>query len=78
MSCCQLPIFHWGEGTYKVKAAKAEARIAQYQLEDAKEKIELQVNQSAFKVNEAAKKLSMATKQHGESRRESTLCHTRL
>lgn len=58
----QLPIWHWGEGTYKVKAAKAEARIAQYQLEDAKEKIELQVNQSAFKVNEAAKKLTMATK----------------
>lgn len=58
----QLPIWHWGEGTYKVKAAKAEARIAQYQLEDAREKIELQVNQSAFKVNEAAKKLTMAGK----------------
>ena len=47
---------------YKVKAAKAEARIAQYQLDDAKEKIELQVNQSAFQVNEAAKKLTMAKK----------------
>lgn len=58
----QLPIWHWGQGTYKVKAAKAEARIAQYQLDDAKEKIELQVNQSAFKVNEAAKKLTMAQK----------------
>ena len=58
----QLPIWHWGEGLYKVKAAKAEARIAQYQLEDAKEKIELQVTQSAFKVNEAAKKLTMAKK----------------
>ena len=58
----QLPIWHWGEGIYKVKAAKAEARIAPYQLEDAKEKIELQVNQSAFKVNEAAKKLAMAKK----------------
>lgn len=58
----QLPIWHWGEGMYKVKAAKAEARIAQYQLEDAKEKIELQVSQSAFKVNEAAKKLTMANK----------------
>ncbi|WP_321333547.1 TolC family protein [uncultured Bacteroides sp.] len=58
----QIPIWHWGEGTYKVKAAKAEARIAQYQLSDAKEKIELQVNQSAFKVNEAAKKLIMAKK----------------
>ena len=58
----QVPIWHWGEGLYKVKAAKAEARIAQYQLDDAKEKIELQVNQSVFKVNEAAKKLTMAEK----------------
>ena len=58
----QLPIWHWGEGMYKVKAAKAEARIAQYQLQDAKEKIELQVNQAAFKVHEATKKLTMAEK----------------
>ena len=57
----QLPIWHWGEGIYKTKAAKAEARIAQYQLQDAREKIELQVNQAAFKVNEAGKKLVMAS-----------------
>lgn len=57
-----LPIWHWGEGIYKVKAAKSEARIVQYQLQDAREKIELQVNQSAFQVNEAAKKLVMAEK----------------
>ena len=58
----QISIWHWGEGIYKTKAAKAEARIAQYQLQDAREKIELQVNQSAFKVKEASKKLVMATK----------------
>lgn len=58
----QVPICHWGEGIYKVKAAKAEARIARYQMDNAKEKIELQVNQSAFKVNEASKKLAMAEK----------------
>lgn len=58
----QVPIWHWGKGSYNVKAAKAEARIAQYQLDDAKEKIELQVNQAAFKVNEAALKLDMARK----------------
>ena len=58
----QIPIWHWGEGIYKTKAAKAEARIAQYQLQDAREKIELQVNQSAFNVKEASKKLVMATK----------------
>ena len=58
----QIPLWNWGEGHYKIKAAKAEARIAEYQLDDAKEKIELQVNQSVFKVNEAAKKLHMAQK----------------
>ena len=57
-----MPIWHWGEGIHKVKAAKAQARIAQYNLDEAKEKIELQVNQSNFKVNEANKKLAMAEK----------------
>lgn len=57
-----VPLWHWGEGINKVKAAKAEANIARYQLEEAKEKIQLQVSQSAFKVNEAAKKLVMAEK----------------
>lgn len=58
----QVPLWHWGEGLYKTKAAKAEANIANYQLTNAKEKIELQVNQAAFKVNEAAKKLTMTQK----------------
>lgn len=58
----KIPVFHWGEGIYKVKAAKAEANIARYQLEDVKEKVELQVTQSSYKVNEAAKKLAMAEK----------------
>lgn len=40
----------------KLNAAKAETRIQEYKLEEAKEKIELQINQSAFKVNEAYKK----------------------
>ena len=57
-----IPIFHWGEGIYKVKSAKAQANAARYQLDEAKEKIELQVNQCAYKVNEAAHKLSMALK----------------
>ena len=57
-----IPIWHWREGHYKVQAAKAESRIAHLELDEAKEKIELQVNQATFKVNEAAKKLIMANK----------------
>lgn len=58
----KIPVFHWGEGIYKVKAAKAEANIARYKLEDVKEKVELQVTQNSYKVNESAKKLAMAEK----------------
>ena len=58
----KIPVFHWGENIYKVRAAKAEANIARYRLDDAREKIELQVTQSSYKVNEAAKKLTMAEK----------------
>ena len=57
-----IPVFHWGENIYKVRAAKAEANIARYRLDDAREKIELQVTQNSYKVNEAVKKLAMAEK----------------
>lgn len=56
-----VPIWSWGEGYYKTKVAKSDAQIARLELAEAKEKIELQINQSAFKVNEANKKLKMAS-----------------
>jgi outer membrane protein TolC len=56
----RVPIWNWNEGVYKVHAAKAASHIAEMQLSDAREKIELQVNQGAFKVNEAGKRLTMA------------------
>ncbi|MGL5937939.1 MAG: TolC family protein [Phocaeicola sp.] len=58
----KVPIWNWGEGRYKVKAAKAEANIARYQLSNAQEKVELQVNQATFKVNESKKRLAMTLK----------------
>ena len=58
----KVPLLHWGENIYKVKAAKAGTRIARLELAEAKEKIELQVNQAAFKVKEAARKMEMTEK----------------
>ena len=43
--------------TYDSTSAKAETRIKTLEWQDAREKIELQVNQSVYKVNEAGKKL---------------------
>ena len=53
----KLPLSGWWEGTYRRNSAKAETRIKTLEWQDAREKIELQVNQSVYKVNEAGKKL---------------------
>ncbi len=58
----KIPILNWGEGRHKIAIAKAEAEIMDYKLEEAKEKIILQVNQAEFKFNEAQKQLVMTTK----------------
>ena len=57
-----VPIFHWNEGIYKVKAAKSEVNIARLQQTEVQEKIELQVNQSLFKNTEAQKRLALSEK----------------
>lgn len=46
----------------KLNSAKAETRIKQFEMEDAKEKIKLQINQSSYKLSEANKKLTSAKK----------------
>ena len=56
----RIPIWNWGDVKYKVRAAKGATTIANLELDEAREKIELQVNQKAFMVNEANKKLAMA------------------
>jgi outer membrane protein TolC len=58
----RVPIWNWGDVAYKVRAAKGATAIATLQRDEAREKIELQVSQSQFKVNEANKKLEMARK----------------
>ena len=57
-----IPVWNWGESRYKIKSAKADATIAQYQMDDAREKITLQLHQAAYSVNEAGKKLAMSIK----------------
>ena len=53
----KVPLSGWWEGTYRRNSAKAETRIKTLEWQDAREKIELQVNQSVYKVNEAGNKL---------------------
>ena len=55
-----VPVWNWNDVTYKVRAAKNQAMIAELELNDVREKVELQVSQGNFRVNEAAKKLRLA------------------
>jgi outer membrane protein TolC len=56
----RVPIWNWGDVMYKVRASKGATAIANLELSEARELIELQVNQNTFKVDEANKKLTMA------------------
>lgn len=58
----KVPISGWWEGTHKKNSARAETLIKQLEYENAREHIELQVNQSAYKVNEASKQLTASAK----------------
>ncbi len=51
----RMPLWHWGGLSNKVKAAQVEARTKRLELDDAKEKIALQISQAAFSYQEAFK-----------------------
>ncbi len=56
------PLWNWGEGYHKIKASKADVTIARLQLEDAKEKIALQVKQAGFRTKEARERVLLSSK----------------
>lgn len=64
----KMPVWNWFESNYKIRASKTATNIAMLEYEEACEKVELQVNQSSFKVKEADKRLAMAKKniEHAE------------
>ena len=56
----RIPVWNWGDVAYKVRASKGATTIARLQMDEAREKITLQVNQSNFQVREANRTLEMS------------------
>ena len=56
----RVPVWNWGDVRYKVRASKGLTAIRQLELDETREKIELQVSQSSFRVDEARKRLALA------------------
>lgn len=72
----KIPLLTFGERNYKYKSAKADAIIAQLQMDEVREKVELQVNQCSQKLREANERLSVASRskeQADENLRYATL-----
>ena len=51
----RVPLWHWGGLSNKVKAAQVDANVKRLELDEAKEKIALQIGQAAFSYQEATK-----------------------
>lgn len=56
-----IPLWHWGGNYNKYKAAESDEIARRLQLEDARELVDLQVNQASFKTKEAQKTYDMTT-----------------
>ena len=56
----RVPLWNWGDVAYKVRASKGATAIANLELAEAREKLELQVNQNTFQVDESNRRLTLA------------------
>ena len=67
-----VPLFHFGERVHTLNATRASKVVAELELVDAKEKIELQIIQSTYQSAESLKK-QMQTKKNVESAEENLM-----
>ena len=56
-----IPIWHWGGNYNKYRAAKSEETIMKLRLSDARDMVDLQVSQAAFKAQEACRTYDMTS-----------------
>ena len=57
-----IPIFHWGRDFYRYKASRSAVAIANIEIDMAKERIELQVNEARCRYNEMCSMYEMCVK----------------
>jgi outer membrane protein TolC len=60
MASLKIPIFHWGEGKNKTKAAKIEREIRELQLKKNSQQMELEIHQARLSLQEAFKRIELA------------------
>lgn len=59
MASVQIPVFYWGEGRNKVRAAQIEQEMTQLNLEKSAQLMELEVASTRFNIKDAQKRIEM-------------------
>lgn len=59
MASVQIPVFYWGEGRNKVRAAQTEQEMTQLNLEKSAQLMELEVASTRFNIKDAQKRIEM-------------------
>lgn len=57
----KIPLFHWGEGMNKIRAAKAEKQIMEWQRDELTEKMNLEAQQARDRLSESLLEVQMNT-----------------
>lgn len=73
-----VPLFHFGDKCHTLNAAKSQRKIAGMQLDEVKEKMQLQIKQNSYKVAESMKEKVGYRKKYRTGRRKFALCHGRF
>lgn len=60
MAAVKIPIFHWGEGRNKVRAARMDQEISRLNLEDLADKMRLEITSARFNIQDAQTRVRMA------------------
>lgn len=71
----RIPLWHWGGNYYKYKAARADEAVMRIRLSDARELVDLQVNQASFKARETLK-VYATTRSNLDAANENLRCAT--
>lgn len=71
----RIPLWHWGGNYYKYKAAEVDENIMKLELSDAREMVNLQINQASYKARESLK-VYKTTQSNLASANENLRCAT--
>lgn len=60
MAVVEIPLFYWGEGRNKIRAARVEHEVSRLTLENSAQLMELQVTAARFNIKDAQTRIEMA------------------